>query len=139
MKQFTFLLHCRRETIRGLAKKAGVGRAHLHRVIRGDPIGAYTRPKVAPLLSKSELQALGWNKDGTFVPCGTPPSIATARTLVDGWVSCVRGRWNQIRWVTLVKLLQCGWDWCDGGLYDRRGKLIEWKLVAGRFWIRRSE
>jgi hypothetical protein len=122
MRELTFLLHQRGETIAGLAKKAGVGRAHLHEVLAGRPQhGHRTRPRIVPFLTSTELAMLGWDKNGTVVPCGTDG---------DGW--------RRIRWVALVRLIEQGWAWTELGLMDRQHRLWDWKLESSQLMVRLS-
>lgn len=55
-------------TLTQLAEQARVNRAHLSEVIANRPgRGAQVRRKVAPLLTKRELQLLGWDNEGRLL------------------------------------------------------------------------
>jgi hypothetical protein len=78
-------LHERGETVQSLAQKAGTGRCHATQVLANKPgRGHLTRRKLAPLLTFSELELLGWNLNGTIAkPCHTnyqPSAFHTERS-----------------------------------------------------------
>lgn len=67
----------RRLTVTQLARDLGMGRTHLALVLAGRRAGGETWPRLEPLLTESELAALGRTRQGGMEQSSTRNSVSS--------------------------------------------------------------